>query len=487
MIAIQAKKHDNYSVEFKFGFNCKEDNVRDDFSVNAWIFVPNSLGVNSDNYGKKQFYRDVKSNVRVITPVYLLREIAKDTSLPLMSLRNALEALVNEQPASDMDSYEYHLKMFAAIFKSSIRDLSVHIRSVGNLGADKYLVEDYVASTDAVLRKFRALYRVIDVPTVPEKVRTYFRLCDEFMSHVVAVQTIRIIKKIDRLPDKTACAWARAEFAALIKREQEYKRSRGYGIVSDDKEHNRRLIYHRGMLKKFIESELYISLDKKKDGVAVQQLFYSIAAGVAMIFATAAAWITQTRFGNITWPLFVVLVISYMLKDRIKELMRYYFAHKLGNKYYDNKATITIGKKRVGEIKEGFDFISSERLSVEVRRIRESAASIEDESNIFEEKIMLYRKRLTIDDVALAAIDNYPLSGINEIMRLHLTRFSQKMDNPVVPIDTMDADGNIKVVPVDKIYYLNVVFNCVHDSVSEYHHFKVAMTRNGVLNVDRIV
>ena len=33
----------------------------------------------------------------------------------------------------------------------------------------------------------------------------------------------------------------------------------------------------------------------------------------------------------------IVLVISYMLKDRIKDLLRYYFAHKLGNKYYDKK------------------------------------------------------------------------------------------------------------------------------------------------------
>ena len=58
MISIQAKKHDNFSVEFKFGFNCKEDGKRDDFSVNAWMFVPNSLDINSENYGKKQFYRE---------------------------------------------------------------------------------------------------------------------------------------------------------------------------------------------------------------------------------------------------------------------------------------------------------------------------------------------------------------------------------------------------------------------------------------------
>ena len=486
MISIQAKKHDNYSVEFKFGFNCNEGRKSDDFSVNAWIFVPNSLGVNADNYGKKQFYRDVKSNVRLITPVYLLHEIAQDDSLPLTSLRNAMELLLKSQTSSDLDSYEYHLKMFAAIFKSSIRNHSQHIRSVGNMEADKYLVDDYVASVETVLRKFREMYRIIDVPTVPEKVRAYFRLCDEFMGHVVAVQTIRIIKYIDSLQKNEGCAYARGKFTTLISKEQEYKESRGYGLITEDCEHNRRLVYHRGMLKKFIESELYIRLDKKRDGVAVEQLYYSIAAGIAMIFATAVAWITQTRYGNITWPLFVALVVSYMLKDRIKDLMRYYFAHRLGNKYYDNKAVITIGKKRVGEIKEGFDFISSDKLPSEVKNLREAAAGIDEEANIIEDKIMLYRKRVSMDNVALSSNDDYPMCGINEIMRLHLNRFTLKMDNPEVPIDTLDSDGSIKTVLVDKIYYLNVVFNFIHDSESEFRHFKIAMTRDGVLSVDEL-
>ena len=140
------------------------------------------------------------------------------------------------------------------------------------------------------------------------------------------------------------------------------------------------------MLKKFIESELYIHLKKKRDGVAIEQLYYSIAAGAAMIFATAVAWFTQVKYGNITWPLFLVLVVSYMLKDRIKDLLRYYFAHKLGNKYYDKKASVTIGKNLVGEIKEGFDFISMSRTPEHVRKLRDDAAMVEDESRIFDEK-----------------------------------------------------------------------------------------------------
>lgn len=486
MISIKAKKHDNFSIEFKFGFDCKEDGIRDDFSVNAWMFVPNSLDINPENYGKKQFYRDIKSNVRLITPVYLLREIAQDTSLPMTSLRNALERIVSNPQQEDIDAYEYHLKMFAAIFKSALRDQAAHIRSARSLDSAGYLVEDYVGSARLVLEKFRSMYKIIDVPTVSDRVRSSFRLCDEFMSHVVEMRTVRIIRKIDSSLNVEAYSDIRNEFLSLIMSEREYKISRGYGLLGKDRRQNRQLVYHHGMLKKFIESELYIRLDKKRDGVAVEQLYYSIAAGAAMIFATAVAWYTQVKYGNITWPLFIVLVISYMLKDRIKDLLRYYFAHRLGNKYYDKKATITIGKTSVGEIKEGFDFISASKTPAEVLKMREKASSVEDESRIFEEKILLYRKHVTIDDVALSRNDDYPMRGINEIMRLHMNRFTNKMDNPQVPIDSVEEDGSICSVNVQKIYYVNIVFQLQHDGEVEYHHFRVIMTRDGILSIDEI-
>ena len=483
MISIQAKKHDNFSIEFKFGFNSKEDGIRDDFSVNAWMFVPNSLDINPENYGKKQFYRDIKSNIRLITPVYLMREIAQDSSLPLVSLKRTLENIVISPSQENLDAYEYHLKMFAAIFKSALRDLAAHISSVRCLESAEYLVDDYTCNSMLVLEKFRALYQIIDVPTVTEKTRSLFRLCDEFMSHVVELRTIRIIKVIDEQTDSPAYTRIRKKFMDLIISEHNYKLSQGYGVMNEDTSHNRNLVFHRGMLKKFIESELYIRLDKKKDGVAVQQIYYSIAAGVAMIFATAVAWYSQVKYGNITWPLFIVLVISYMLKDRIKDLLRYYFAHRLGNKYYDKKATITIGKTRVGEIKEGFDFISETKTPAEVLKMREQSSSVEDESRIFEEKILLYRKHVTIDDEALAANDDYPMRGINEIMRLHLNRLTHKMDNPEVPVDSIDENGNILQLKVQKLYHVNIVFQLQHDSEAEYHHFRISMTRNGVVDI----
>lgn len=487
MITIQAKKHDNYSVEFKFGFEDGGKAEKKDFAVNTWIFIPNSIGINPENYGKNQFYRDIKSNIRLITPSFSISELADENALPLSSLRRAFENLVSAADSSAEDHYEYHLKMFSAIFKSAIRDFERHMRTSRAMDDADDLLESYLSDIRKAMDNFRSLYRIIDVPKVPEKLRGHFFLCDEFISHIVEMRTIRIIRRIDSARQSRMLTEWRERLITLIRQEREYKLRRGYGVVKDGEDKNRMVVYHHGMLKKFVESELYIRLDKKRDGVAVEQLYYSIAAGVAMIFATAVAWHTQVKYGNITWPLFLVLVVSYMLKDRIKDLLRYYFAHKLGNKYFDKKAIVEIGKKRIGVIKEGVDFISVSKIPERVMEMRNMSATIDDATRIFEEKIILYRKRVGIDGKALAENDDYPMKGINEIMRLHMTRFTQKMDNPEIPVDTIGENDEVSVVKVQKIYYINIIFQLQeHSGSTSYHHFRVAMTRNGIIRVEEI-
>ena len=69
MIEIQAKIHDKFSIEFKVGFITRKRLAISDFVMNTWIFVPHSLDINPMTYDKTRFYRDIKSNVRLITPV----------------------------------------------------------------------------------------------------------------------------------------------------------------------------------------------------------------------------------------------------------------------------------------------------------------------------------------------------------------------------------------------------------------------------------
>jgi len=77
MIDIKVKIHDKYSFEFKISFivdGLKKEDLNE-FSINTWLFVPNSLDVNISTYSKEQFFKDVKSNVRLITPTFSLKQI----------------------------------------------------------------------------------------------------------------------------------------------------------------------------------------------------------------------------------------------------------------------------------------------------------------------------------------------------------------------------------------------------------------------------
>lgn len=479
MISIKAKKHDSFSVEFKFGFVSDGTEERNDFEVNTWLFIPNSMGISPQTYGKDQFYRDIKSNVRLITPPFTLQELASGDSLPAECLKEAMLSLAGGSGSGE--DFEYHLKMFAAIFKSALRDSTGNLRSGSDRAGTDKGIHIYVNALKSILSGYRNLYRYAG--QIPDKEKHRFSTVDEYLNHLTILQAIRVAKALGSGQEN-------AESLSILTRfildEKAYASRLGFESINGDPMHDRDVVYNHGIQKKYIESDLYINLDKRKDGVAVEQLYYSIAAGIAMIFATAVGWATQVRFGNITGPLFVVLVVSYMMKDRIKDLMRYWFAHKLVNKYFDKKARITIGSQKVGEIKEAVDFVAEDRIPAVVSAMREKAAAIDDESRVFEEKVLLYRKHLVLDSRRLQTGNRYPMCGINEIMRLHFNRFMQKMDNPEIPVSTISDDGEISTVKVQRIYCVHIVFQFRHLKQSEYRHLRVIMNRNGILKVEDV-
>ena len=487
MIEIKAKIHDKFSIEFKVGFVVRRKVKKNLFAINTWIFVPNSLDINPQTYGKDQFYRDVKSNVRLITPQFILRDIAGGEAIPLTHLRNALDALASSPTRTNIVEYEYQIKMFAAIFKSSLRNETIHIRN-SNVPEDLvFLCDSFVDNIRHILTGYRSLRQIINTPTVNDELRAYFSFGDEFLSHITEFYTYRVVRKVEYLSDSEYYQKVRDKLTELIREEQAYKRKNGYHTVTpNDPEGNRDLIFRHGILKKYIESALYIKLNKKRDGYAVEQMYYSIAAGLAMIFATTVAFTFQKKFGNFTMPLFVALVVSYMVKDRIKELMRYYFAHRLGKQYFDNKASINIKEEPVGWIKEGVDFITDSKTPREVLELRNRSSLLKAENRIFDEKIILYRKLVYIDSEELERHNEYRVSGINDILRLHINRFTQKMDDPEVPLSLLTENDKVSQISSQKIYYLNIVMQFQYENQLEYKRFRIVLTRDGILKIQEM-
>ena len=484
MIELKAKIHDKFSLEFKVGFRVRRKLKKDDFAVNTWLFIPNSLDINQQTYNKNQFYSDVKSYIRLITPIFLLRKIKEE--IIDKNLKESFNAMASDPTKTNKREFEHQIKMFGAIFKSALRDECNYIleKALVNDNDIEYLVTSAIKNFKEITTSYRELRKIICVPTVPPNVLNYFYFGDEFIAGTIEMYLYPLINNI---PETENFHTIRKKLIDYVKEEEKYKQEKGYTIVNpNDSANNRELIFRYGILKKFIESDLFLKVLKKRDGLLIEQIYFSLAAGLSMIVATGIAFYTQIKYGNFTMPLFVALVISYMLKDRIKELTRFYFVKANKGKFFDNKTTISLKDNPIGLSKESMDFITEEMLPKEIIKIRARTPLVEAENRISDEKIILYRKTLIINREKMSANSKYNFSGINDIMRLYITRIIQKAVAPEAPLYYADSNGKISTVVAEKMYYMNIIMELQFDGQTDYKRYRIVFSRNGIINLEEV-
>lgn len=487
MIDIQVKLHDKYSVEMKVGYVVDRHREENEFRVNTWFFVPHSLGISASTYSKDDFYKDTRSNVRLITPIYSLDEIAEGEWTPFLFLEDAFLHLVEESAGEALEMYEYQIKMFTSIFKSALRRKVNEVIHRGEEADEReLLVERYAACVRVIARRYRELRKIIHVPDLPKEAINYFSFGDEYLSNLIEFHTFRLLDGLKKC-DSRCYKLEKERLLELIHGEIGYKRENGYLVAEkDSKDRNRAVVYQRGILKKYAESDLFLKASKKRDGVLVEQIYYSMAAGLSMIFATIVAFSFQKKYGNFTMPLFVALVVSYMLKDRIKELMRFYFAHRLGKNYFDRKIKISMGEKVVGQVKDGVDFISENKVPEEIisRRARTDLLAAENRNS--GERIILYRKWVQLDARILDKYSQYDIAGVNEIIHFDLGSFARKMDEPAYELYVPGGEDGYASIEGEKIYYVNFLIQLQHEENVEYRRFRLMIARDGIREIQKL-
>ena len=250
MIDIQVKLHDRYSVECKVGYHVDRDTEENEFRMNTWFFVPHSLDINASTYPKEAFYRDVKSNVRLITPIYTLEEIASGEWTPFVFLEDAFLHLVADGTRDALASYEYQIKMFTSIFKSALRGMAGEtIHHEVESGEREGMVNRYVEYVQLIVKRYRDLKSIINVPGIPREALNYFSFGDEYLSNLVEFHTFKLL---DGLKTTDPGCYDRMVklLLSLVHSEIDYKKQNGYLVADpESKDRNRTVIYRRGMLK----------------------------------------------------------------------------------------------------------------------------------------------------------------------------------------------------------------------------------------------
>lgn len=496
MIEETIQIHDKYQFEIKLGYPFTGDEGAKIYDVETYLFFPNNLDINRHTYTRKDFYNGIQAYVRLQTPVVLLRNMASGADSPLEKLDKAIERLHGGEDERSFADYEYHLKMFCCIFKSALRD---HVKFIAQRQRDPNptdtnlkewdlldLVDKYLTGIDAAKTAFRDLRTKVNLPAANRDIFSFFLFGDEYLSLLIEYYTYDLIQVVNRF-DFSGNEAPDSLLLKLIRDELDYRRANSYPSIPSMDSTNEEFLFRSSVLKKFMANVLFLNTKFKHEGELLEQFAFAIAAGIAMVFATGAVFFAQSAYATVSTPLFLVLVISYMFKDRIKDFIRVYLGSKLRTRLFDHRRKIYFNsKEKLGWCKESVAFLKSKNLPDTIVKLRAKDHITEIENDWVGEKVILYRKRVKILNRQFRSIyHDYPMNSVVDIMRLNVSRYLSRMDNSKTPIYVCD-DRRCRKILGNRVYHVNIIMKHSGNGRVAYRRFRLILNQNGIKRIEEV-
>ena len=487
MIEETVHIHDKYQCEIKLGYHLEGRKQSSTYKIETYLFFPYSLGINRHSYSKDDFYNDIQAYIRLKTPSILLQDIVTGTQNPLQHLQSGIERLLQRVDQSTIAKYEYQIKMFCCICKSAIRDHVVFISNRGTAGDIEDALMKYLQGVQDIAREFRALRSSLNVPSISKELFSTYLFGDEYLSLLLESYSYEVLEYVQH----TECPKQHEytdKLLELITYELEYRKENGYPSIPDTHSNNETFIFRAGVLKKYMGNILFLNTRFKQEGELLEQIILALSAGIAMMFAVTATFFAQSVYLDVSLPLFVALVISYMFKDRIKDLTRGYLGNKLHNFLFDHKMHIYANpKEKLGWCKESVTFIKERKIPQQIMKLRNRDHITEIENDWIGEKTILYRKQIKLFHKKLEHVyHDYQVESINDIMRLNIAKFLSKMDNPKKPIYILDGD-NYRKTHGKRVYHINMIMKySIKNATIRYKRFRLVLSRSGIKRIEEV-
>jgi hypothetical protein len=478
--------HDLHQMELKLNYPLLDNHRRNSYEVDLYFFAPRSLGVHPQTYSKQQFYTDLQSYIRIRTPSVPLNRFKAGAQSPLAQLRSDLEQIAQQSSKIPLRAFEGQIKMFCCILKSAVRDYVAYILRTVDAQDRERLTREYLTAIQDITAGYRELQQIIQIPSVDQRTFEIYLFGDEYISLTVEDYTYHLLDAISAI-DSGLSPENRKKMLALIEGEVNYRKKRRYASIPEEQKDNETLVFRRSVLKKYVASILFLDAEVKTDWLFLQQVFFGLAAAAAMVFATAAAFISQTVYGSLTMPVFVTLVISYIFKDRIKDLLKYHLSRKMMRFLFDHKVRVRdVAGGIVGVCRESFGFVKERKLSAEVRELRNRDHITEIENGWIGEDILLYRKRIRLHRERVRRIfSKYEVSGVNDIMRFNVQEFLRRMDDPKKELFVMNDEGYYRIRGA-RVYHLNMVVRMALAEKDLYMRYRVVLNREGIKRIEHV-
>ncbi len=488
MIKESVKKYGDYSLEIKFKFRpnaAQRFRKFRKYKVDTYFFLPREMGVNKKNYTNKDFYREINSYIKIDPIKITLSELVKENDELSLNLVSSFVNLAHEDESS-VDNMETLMKVYLSVFKKSVKRELRSINKAGDTDEKIRLTERLLNNLSKGILFFRSLYTHIKENNINEATKIYL-IGDEYISTVVIKYLYVLYQYFNKNINNNI--QIREHISNRIRDEHNHRKKNDFPIIikKDFNKENEKILYRWSIIYNFINNKLIIATRFDKENKWLIQFYYSIAAGIAMIFATSVAFYYNKVFGNFTAKFFVVLVVSYMFKDRIKDWIKDLINYLLKKETYDHTINIFNEKdQNIGLISQGFSFIPANNLPKDILKARQT--NIENEiQDISFEKIMHYKSKTKIDASRLFRMfKNIKIRGVNDITYFNTSPLLMRMERPDTEIVFLNNKNELESFKSEKVYHINMILKYEYLKKTKLSKYRIILNRNGIKKVEKV-
>ncbi len=484
---LTLKRRSKLQIEFNVNYPLDNKQKTAAHTVDAYLFVPRTLGINSETYPSYLFYRDLQSYSELLPQRQSLHDIVAEGYGLLPHLRKCIDQSLPGNKLDTLQNFENASRAFCRILKTAINQQLQEALSDPGSETCLHTADQFMLSSSQVLSEFRELESALPDSDQHSRLQRIYLLCDEYLSLLVEESSCHLAYSLRRR-SSDACDGLIIKLHDYAQRELSYRSERGYASLPNKAHHNEALVYRRNSLQTYIESAFFLTTYNKPEGRLGRELLLSLAAGIAMVIATAAAFVGHVKYDNWSTTFFLILVISYMFKDRIKALAQDYLQSRGQRFFFDFRKTIygQTTRRPLGMQRESFGFVPTRELPQWLVKLRNYDHLVAIDNDYCGEHTILYRRRGKLYPKRLAAaFTGCDIEGIRQIINFDLSRFARKMDNSKSRVFIPDGAGYQKASG-RCAYHLHLIIDFKSDTISTIQHYRLIVSLDGILRIEKI-
>ncbi|MFH1476604.1 MAG: hypothetical protein ABIH24_03810 [Verrucomicrobiota bacterium] len=484
--------HGNRQLELQVVYPLSRSAKRKRYEIDLYMFNPYQLGITHERYGVAGFLRDMRSYTRYEAALIALAKLA-DPACELSPLTRIFDMLADAVIARNINEQVllHELRGLSSMYHNQLGETCQVLAAMLESGAHtKDIMESlapFLHDTDIFLTRFRSLRPLFIDPRLHADSRLALDWADESISLTTEKTFMRLYELLRRTQGPTPAASAVRE---RLEREQQHRQDRHYPVVADASAPgaNEYYLYRDGQLKKWMEAFMFMTCDPANTLTQFAQIFMGMAAGAAMGFAVLVTFFASRIFVDYSLPWAIMIIMAYIVKDRIKEIMRNAMIACLPKLVADQIHDLIdpANNVKVGVTRARVRFCAPGDLPDVVRQLRRLQEN-PFTTMIPPENVIHFHKDVYIDSARFMS-SHRRLEALADIMRFKLDAWLDNMDDPVNILHRLNG-GMIENVPAQRVYHINLIVGLSEQDRGDtpaYFRYRLILTREGIVRIEEV-